>query len=56
MTTKSDFKTHEKKHKRVCGSCVERGRASGWCIYEGAEVKQSDPADGCKHYNEGKAS
>ncbi len=49
MTT--EFKTYEKKSKRICGDCLERGLASGWCSFAGECVKRTDPADDCKHYN-----
>ena len=47
---KEEFKTYERRSKRVCGECENRGRASGWCVHAREVVKRTDPADDCKHY------
>jgi len=51
----SEFKTHEKKHAKICGTCRHRGKITGFCPKEASEskglnmrVERGDPA--CKHY------
>ena len=51
----SDFKTYEKQHIHVCGTCRHRGKITGFCPKEASEskrmnmrVERGDPA--CKHY------
>jgi len=51
----SEFKTHEKKHAKMCGNCRYRGKVTGHCPKEATAsngtnpyVERTDPA--CDHF------